>query len=138
MPTFTGKCLHRPLISFFASLFAFFPVVCFKTGFQIGRVPSVEDCSNGSGASASRPAFPVWCGFSFFLSVAPEGGNAGLPRVWQKFTASRMLRIEPFSVPCHPAGGAVFRALRLNARLLAQVFEISVSILLGAGGVWNK
>lgn len=54
-------------------LLCFFPMVCFKTGFQIGRVPSVEDYSNWNRVSASRAAFPVWCGF-FFLPVYGSGG----------------------------------------------------------------
>lgn len=45
--TFIGKCLHLPLVVS-ASFFAFSPTVCFKTGFQIGCIPSV-DYSNATG-----------------------------------------------------------------------------------------
>lgn len=108
----SGLLLHFPL--------CFFPMVCFKTGFQIGCIPSVEDYSNRSRASASWAAFLVWCGFSFVLALALRGWDSSLQRVWQTFTGLGMLNIGLFSVSCHPEGRAAFRALWFNLRLLAQ------------------
>lgn len=119
--TCLGSCLHLPLALLLCFPRCFFPMVCFKTGFQIGCVPSVEDYSHWSRASASWAAFLVSCGFSFVLALALGGvGNSGLQRVWQTFTGLWMLSMRPFSVPCHPEARATFRALWFNLRLLAQ------------------
>lgn len=116
--TVLGKCLHLPLASFFAFHFAF--SLWFKTGFQIGCIPSVEDYSNWSRASACWAAFLLWCGFSFVQALALWGQDSTLPRVWPTFTGLGMRRIGPFSVPCHPELRATFRALWFSQRLLAQ------------------
>ena len=114
--TFIGKCLHLPLV-FSASFFAFPPTVCFKTGFQIGCVPSVEDYSNPNRPSASWAAFLVWCG-SFLLAAALGGGwNSGLQRVWQKCLGLPVLKTGPFSTLQKP--GRFVRALWVNVRSLS-------------------
>lgn len=98
VPTFTGKCLHRPLISFFAfSLWFVLKQVFRLAAFLLWRITQTE---TGSLPLGQLSQYGV--DFSFFLSMALEGWNSGLQRVCQKFTALPMLEIGPFTVPRPP------------------------------------
>lgn len=113
--TFIGKCLHLPLVVS-ASFLAFPPTVCFKTGFQIGCVPSV-DYSHSDRPSASWAVFLVWCGSSLLLTVPLGRWNSGLQRGWQKCPGLPVLKTGPFSI--HQKPGRFVRALWFNVRSLS-------------------
>lgn len=115
--TFIGKRVHLPLVFFSASFFAFSPTVCFKTGFKMGCVPSVEDYSNSNRPCASWAPFLVWCGSSLLLAAALGGWNSGLQRVWQKCPGLPVLKTGPFSILQKP--GRFVRALWFNVRSLS-------------------
>lgn len=79
--------------------------------------------------------FLVWCGFSLFLAMAPEGWKSGFQIRWQKLPGLRILPTPNWlSLPCHPEARETSAALLFHLWLFAwQWFKFLLALCWGGG-----
>lgn len=124
------------------SLF-FFPMVCFQTGFQIGRVSSVQDYSDSNRPSASLGAFLVYVDFLFPWLWLLRGRTLGSKECGGNLLVCKCSRRGPFLflTTQKPGNWEFTRVLWCNAMLLSQPFKFLLASGWGGGtnrvGFWS-